>query len=126
MVRASFKFQFCSAFMKNNIFLISAGHDVCNVYDTDTDTNFFVEDFSANVTISWKLRICSHLVKKCLLNTERYSVSVRIQSECGKMRNRKLRIRTLFTQWLTSVVKIWKRNFTLRYTKWGTIIVTVN
>ena len=32
------------------------------------------------------------------LNTERYSVSLRIQSECGKMRTEKLRIWTLSTQ----------------------------
>ena len=32
------------------------------------------------------------------LNTERYLVSLRIQSECGKMRTTKLRIQTLFTQ----------------------------
>ena len=35
------------------------------------------------------------------LNTERYGVSLRIQSECGKIRNRKTQIRTIFTQcWL--------------------------
>ena len=34
------------------------------------------------------------------LNTERYGVSLCIQSECGKIRTRKkLRIWTLFTQW---------------------------
>ena len=32
------------------------------------------------------------------LNTERYGVSLRIQSECGKMQTRILRIWTLFTQ----------------------------
>ena len=31
------------------------------------------------------------------LNTERYSGSLRIQSKCGKIRNKKLRIRTLFS-----------------------------
>ena len=30
--------------------------------------------------------------------TERYEVSLRIQSKCGKIRTKKLRIRTLFTQ----------------------------
>ena len=36
------------------------------------------------------------------VNTDRYGVSLRIQSECGKMWNRKnLRIWTLFTQWCT-------------------------
>ena len=35
-------------------------------------------------------------------NTDRYGVSLRIQSECGKMWNWKnLRIWTLFTQWCT-------------------------
>ena len=34
------------------------------------------------------------------LNTERYGISLRIQSECGKIRTRKTRIRTLFTQCL--------------------------
>ena len=32
------------------------------------------------------------------MNTERYSVSLRIQSKCRKIRTRKLRIWTLFTQ----------------------------
>ena len=34
------------------------------------------------------------------LNTQRYGVSLRIQSECGKYGPQKLRIRTLFTQCL--------------------------
>ena len=35
------------------------------------------------------------------LNTDRYSVSLCIQSECGKMRTRKkFRIWTIFTQWI--------------------------
>ena len=33
-------------------------------------------------------------------NTERYGISLRTQSECGKIRTRKTRIRTLFTQCL--------------------------
>ena len=33
------------------------------------------------------------------LNTERYGVSLCIQSKCGKMRTRITRVRTLFTQW---------------------------
>ena len=33
------------------------------------------------------------------LNTETYGVSLRIQFECGKIRTKKLRIQTLFTQW---------------------------
>ena len=33
------------------------------------------------------------------LNTERYGVSLRIKFECGKIRTKKLRIQTLFTQW---------------------------
>ena len=34
------------------------------------------------------------------LNTEIYEVNLRIQSKCGKYASEKLRIRTLFTQWL--------------------------
>ena len=36
------------------------------------------------------------------LNTERYSVSLCIQSKCGKYVPGKIRIRTLFTQWWLS------------------------
>ena len=39
----------------------------------------------------------------CGLNTERYSVSLRVQSECGKYRPEKLLIRTLFAQWLAEL-----------------------
>ena len=39
------------------------------------------------------------------LNTERYLISFRIQSKCGKIRTRKLQIRTLFTQWLIYTIK---------------------
>ena len=39
----------------------------------------------------------------CGLNTERYGVSLRVQSECGKYRPEKLLIRTLFAQWLAEL-----------------------
>ena len=38
------------------------------------------------------------------LNTERYGVSLRIQSECGKKPTEKLQIRTLFTQRFSRVL----------------------
>ena len=40
------------------------------------------------------------------LNTERYAVSLRIQSKCGKISTRKTPIRTLFTRWTFDV---WSR-----------------
>ena len=40
------------------------------------------------------------------LNTERYKVSFRIQSECGKYGPEKLRIRPLFTQKIANVLGV--------------------
>ena len=36
-------------------------------------------------------------------NTERYFVSLRLQSECGKIRTKKLQIRTLFVQCINQI-----------------------
>ena len=38
------------------------------------------------------------------LNTERYFVSLRIQSKCGKIRTRKTPKRTLFTKWIAELI----------------------
>ena len=48
------------------------------------------------------------------LNKERYSVSLCIQSECGKIRTgKKLRIWTLFTQWLQNPKNITTGNLNI-------------
>ena len=52
------------------------------------------------------------------LNTEIYSVNLRIQSECGKIRTRKLRMRTLSTQW---EAEIWSP---FQYKKWYHFLLT--
>ena len=44
------------------------------------------------------------------LNTEICFASLCTQSECGKKRTKKIRIRTLFTQW-SLLVMLWKENF---------------
>ena len=49
------------------------------------------------------------------LNTERYTVSLRIQSECGKLQTRKT-VRTLFTQCKFYLVSMWC--FKLRAIRW--------
>ena len=81
--------------------------------------NSAFKTMSSNYDVFISLFVCITLREKCLyseffwpyfpafrLNTERYGLSFRIQSECGKFGPEKLQLRTPFTQ-----CYLWFRKF---------------
>ena len=118
------------------LFFSRSNHDlwICSITSRwneaglrQTKNRFFTSRVS-NIHWEKSVRIWSLSVLYFLafgLNTERYLISFRIQSKCGKIRTRKLQIRTLFTQWLIYTIKKKLSHFD-KFQKWRAFTTSLN